>query len=164
MLVSIKYTNVFFFIWISLKTTERMSCALINVFEGLMVHVVFNKVQPSVETFRSDFLSALQQLLDNKAPFTLFVDTSEMGTVPLSVCLDIVRFMKKNRDACKLYLRASAIIVKNEFITGLLQYVFTLSPPVSPNRVTKNPTDALDFIHSHMAVASVGTPLSVDVN
>lgn len=128
-----------------------MSCASISVFEGLMVHVVFNKVQPSVETFRADFLCALQQLLDNKEPFTLFVDTSEMGTVPLSVCLDIVRFMKKNREACKLYLRASAIIVKNEFITGLLQYVFTLSPPVSPNRVTKNSTDALAFIHSHTA-------------
>ncbi len=121
-----------------------------------MVHVVFNKLEPSVASFRTDFLNALQQLLNNEKPFTLFVDTSEMGTVPLSVCLDIVRFMRLNRDKCRAFLKASAVIVKNEFITGLLQYVFTLSPPVSPNVIVQTPSDALSFLQSHMTpVAAV---------
>lgn len=127
-----------------------MSCATIQVFEGLMVHVVFNAGQVTVDKFREDFLSALQQLLDNEQPFTLFVDTTQMATVPLSVCLDIVSFMKKNRSKCKLYLNASAVIVGNEFIAGLLQYVFKLSPPVSPNVVVRTQSDAMDFLRSHM--------------
>lgn len=126
-----------------------MSCANIQVFDGLMVHVVFNEVEPRVETFRSDFLNALEQLLQNARPFTLFVDTSQMKKVPLSVCLDIVRFMKVNRPLCQQYLTASAVIVKNEFIRGLLQYVFTLSPPVSPNAIVKTSDEALQFIESH---------------
>jgi hypothetical protein len=53
-------------------------------------------------------------------------------------------------------LKASAVIVKNEFITGLLQYVFTLSPPVSPNVIVQTPSDALSFLQSHMTpVAAV---------
>jgi hypothetical protein len=125
------------------------SCADIQVFEGLFVQVIFKNVEPTVETFRTGFLDALQQLLDNGQPFTLFVDTSELKKVPLSVCLDIVRFMKTNRPLCRLYLKASAVIVKNEFIRGLLQYVFTLSPPVSPNAVVKTPEEAIQFIRSH---------------
>lgn len=102
----------------------------------------------SVEQFKDVVLTPLQEVLDSGQPFTLYVDTSDMGSVPFSVGVDIVQFMRKNRTKFRDFCKASAIVVSTEFISGLLQWIFALSPPVSPNIVVdkKNRANAHQFI------------------
>jgi hypothetical protein len=129
-----------------------MSCALINECAGTLVHVEFNAINPTVETFQACFLNYLQQRLDEERPVTLLVDTRQMKKVPIAVCLDIVKFMKRNKLKCKNYLTASAIIVGSDFIAGLLQYVFNLSPPVSPNAVVRTAAPAVEFLQGFVNI------------
>lgn len=125
-----------------------MSCATIDVQTFPLVVVVFKDVTPTLESFRVDFLDSLQELLDNQRPFRLHVDTTRLKDVPMNVCVDIVRFMKKNRSLCKEYLEASAVIVSSVLILKLMDFVFTLSPPVSPNRLVRTAEEATDFLNS----------------
>jgi hypothetical protein len=124
-----------------------------QLYEGLLVHVEMDSSSPTQETFRTDMLDMLQKILDNQQPFTLVVDSSKLGTVPMSIPLDIVKFMKLNRCKFRDYCKASAIIVNSTFIKGLLDWVFTLSPPVSPNVVCKDVADAFKFVEARMNVA-----------
>ena len=125
-----------------------------QLYEGLLVHIEMDASSPTQETFRTDLLDMLQKILDNQQPFTLVVDSSKLGTVPMSIPLDIVKFMKLNRSKFRDYCKASAIIVNSTFIKGLLDWVFTLSPPVSPNVVCKDVADAFKFVEARMNVAS----------
>jgi hypothetical protein len=102
----------------------------------------------SVDLFKQFVLQPLQEVLDSGREFTLFVDTTDMGTIPFSIGVDVVSFMRKNRPKFRDFCRASAIVVNTEFVSGLLQWVFALSPPVSPNLVVQKAkrTEAEEFI------------------
>lgn len=126
-----------------------------QLYEGLLVHIEMDTSTPTQETFRTDLLDMLQKILDNEQPFTLVVDSTKLGTVPMSIPLDIVKFMKQNRAKFRDYCRASAIIVNSTFIKGLLDWVFTLSPPVSPNVVCKDTADAFKFVEARMNVPAL---------
>ena len=123
--------------------------AQFNVYDGLMVHVELGAKTPNIEEFR-EFIAGIAQLLDNAQPFTFFVDASKLKSVPLSTSLETVAFLRKERVRIKLYMKASAIFVKSEFITNLLNWVFTLQPPVSPNKVVNEPQDGMVFIQQYM--------------
>ncbi len=124
--------------------------ATFQVYEGLMVHVEFGSRTPTLEEFNSQFLDLLQQMLDHGQPFTMFCDASKLGTVPMSIAFTVVKWMKNNRAKIRGTMKASAIIVGSEFVSGLLDWVFTLSPPVSPNIVVRDPSEGLRFIETHM--------------
>lgn len=119
-----------------------------------MVHIEFGARSPTIEEFKTDFLDGLQQMLDHGTPFTLFVDASKLGTVTPAIALHVVGYMKKNRPKFRSLVKASAVIVGSEFVNGLLEWVFTLSPPVSPNVVVRDAGEGLRFIESHMSVVS----------
>ena len=123
--------------------------AQFNVYDGLMVHVELGAKTPNIEEFR-EFIAGIAQLLDNAQPFTFFVEASKLKSVPLSTSLETVAFLRKERARIKLYMKASAIFVKSEFITNLLNWVFTLQPPVSPNKVVNEPQDGMVFIQQYM--------------
>lgn len=124
----------------------------IQLYEGLLVHVEMDTTTPTLESFRTDLLDMLQKVLDNGQPFTLVVDATKLGTVPMSIPLDIVKFMKLNRGKFRDFCKASAIIVNSTFIKGLLEWVFTLSPPVSPNVVCRDVAEAFKFVEARMNV------------
>ena len=123
--------------------------AQFNVFEGLLVHVELGAKTPSIEEFR-EFIAGISQLLDNAQPFTFFVDASKIKSVPLATSLETVAFLRKERERIRLYMKASAIFIKSEFITNLLNWVFTLQPPVSPNKVVNEPQEGMLFIEQYM--------------
>jgi len=130
--------------------------ASITEFEGSVIRVVFNPVKLTPLNLKEGFLNTLQALLDRKSPFVLFVDTTHLQKVPITVCVDIVKFMKLNRAQCRETLIASAIVVSSDFIAGLLQNVFKLSPPVSPNTVVAGVEEAWAFLQTRHSFA---TPL-----
>lgn len=119
------------------------------MYDGRMTHVTFSSTAPTEAQFQTEFLDTLQQLLDNSEPFTLIVDSTQLSTVPLSIAFEIVRFMKINQPKFRAFCKASAIVVSNAFIQSLLDMVFTLSPPVSPNVVVQNVDDAFKFVRPY---------------
>lgn len=96
-----------------------------------------------------DVLTPLQEVLDASSPFLLLVESTALATVPWSVGFDVVKFMRLNQSKFRDFCRGSAIVVGNSFIRGLLEWVFTLSPPVSPNLVTADAAEGLAFLQSH---------------
>lgn len=128
---------------------EHRAWADIIMYEGRMMHVTFSSSAPSQEQFQTEFLDTLQQMLDGGEGFTLIVDSTQLGTVPLSIAFEIVRFMKLNQPKFRAFCKASAIVVSNAFIQSLLDMVFTLSPPVSPNVVVQELQDAFMFVQPY---------------
>lgn len=133
------------------------SFARFQVFNGMNINLDFpyGKGCTAAE-FKKYVLTPLQEVLDSGNPFTLYVNTSELGTVPFSIGVDVVQFMKQNRPKFRDFCRASAIVVNTEFISGLLQWIFALSPPVSPNIVVSKAQNdkAVEFIAAATAQLS----------
>lgn len=122
----------------------------VQVIDDMMVRVDVGETVPSQSEFNGVLLATLQQVLDSNKPFTLYVNTTRVKHAPMSCSLDIVQFMKKNRPKFRDFCRASAIVVKTEFVTGILKFAFKLSPPVSPNVVTTDADAALQFVYAYM--------------
>jgi len=129
--------------------------AKFNIYEGLLVHVELGAKSPTIQEFR-EFLAGITQLLDNGVPFTFFVDASQLGTVPMATSVETVTFLRQERPRIAQLMKASAIFIKSEFVVGLLNWVFTLQPPVSPNVVVNDAAEGMRFIEQHM------TPVHVD--
>lgn len=120
-----------------------------DVYEGMFVHVSFDRPDVDVQHFQSHFLDYLQEVLDSGQPFTLLVDSTRLSGVPLSVGFDVVKFMRANQAKFRASCRASAIVMSHPFMKGLLEWVFTLSPPVSPNAVVDNAADGAAFLEQY---------------
>lgn len=123
--------------------------AQFDVYEGNLIHIHFTGVAPTQEQFTSDVLTPLQEVLDASSPFRLLVESTALSTVPWSVGFDVVKFMRFNQSKFRDFCKGSAIVVGNSFIRGLLEWVFTLSPPVSPNMVTGSAAEGLEFLEAH---------------
>lgn len=121
----------------------------ISVYNEYMMHVTLGAQLASVETLQTEFLEVLQEQLDSARPFTLVVDSTQLSTVPLSVGFEVVKFMRLNQPKFRAGCKASAIIVGSSFIQGLLEWVFTLSPPVSPNVVVQTPEQGFEFVNKY---------------
>lgn len=126
--------------------------AQFNIYEGLLVHVELGEKTPTIDEFR-DFIASIVQLLDNAQPFTFFVDASKLKSVPIATSLETLAFLRKERTRIKLYMKASAIVIKSDFVINLLNWVFTLQPPVSPNKLVNEPSEGMRFIEQYMTPA-----------
>ena len=121
-----------------------------EVYEGNLINCTFKNTAVTCENFQTEFISQLQQKLDDANPFTLFVDTTNLQTVPMSVCYNVIKFMRDNREKIRLYMLASAIIIESDLIRNLLGYVFSISPPVSKNLLTSDHQEGINFVEAYM--------------
>ena len=121
----------------------------ISVYNDFLMHVTLGAQLASVEALQREFLEVLQEQLDSARPFTLVVDSTQLSTVPLSVGFEVVKFMRLNQPKFRAGCRASAIVVGSSFIQGLLEWVFTLSPPVSPNVVVQTLEQGFAFVNQY---------------
>lgn len=98
-----------------------------------------------------DFTNILQALVDRKKPFVFFVDTTQVTDFNFLTCgYEIVRWMKANKPHLRKYLIASSVLMKNELVTKILNWVFERQKPVSPNLITLSKDDAENFIEERI--------------
>ena len=99
--------------------------------EDRIVTVKFNETIESEEEFDS-FLQAWLILYYNRKDYQFIFDTREMGVISLKYSIKMALFIKNLRKERYHYLQSSLILVNNEKIKKLLDFIFMMQSPVAP--------------------------------
>lgn len=90
------------------------------------------------ETSFNDFLNEWRNLYLDKKYFSFVFDTREMGFPPLSYCYLMVQFLQSMKSQKEHYLKNSTIIISNDYIIYLLNFIFAIENPISDVLVINN--------------------------
>lgn len=90
------------------------------------------------ETSFNDFLNEWRNLYLDKKYFSFVFDATEMGFPPLSYCYLMVQFLQSMKSQKEHYLKNSTIIISNDYIIYLLNFIFTIENPISDVVVINN--------------------------
>lgn len=113
--------------------------------------VKFTFSEPFIVEDMTKVLAILTSLLDLKKPFAFYVDTRNANNPPLNAASSLLHWLKTNKPRFKKQLICSAVIfgntVTNNLVSRLLNGVFMIQPPVSPNKLTNDLNGAEKWIH-----------------
>lgn len=84
-----------------------------------------------------NFLKKWLELYKNKRDFIFIFDTTNVGFPPIKYAIRMSMFIKKLRNQTTHYLKKSFIIVRNNNVLRLLNFIFYLQPPVATVYLTK---------------------------
>jgi hypothetical protein len=98
------------------------------------------------EPFTSDdmvkVLDILTNLLDFKKSFVFYVDTRNANNPPLNAASSLINWMNIHKHELKKQLICSAVVFgntkTNNIVSKLLNGVFMIRPPASPNKLSNN--------------------------
>ena len=96
-----------------------------------VVYVTFSEKINSEEEF-DDFLQSWLDLYHDQEEFSFIFDTREMSYPELKYCFKMTFFIKRLRKESYHYLQKSLILVNDNRIKRLLDFVFTMQSPVAP--------------------------------
>ena len=84
------------------------------------------------------FLEYWKNLYENKEYFSFEIDTTEIHTIPISICTKMANYIKLFKKQIPQYLKYSIMIINSNMIRKLLNIIFKLQKPVSPVYIVKN--------------------------
>jgi hypothetical protein len=90
-----------------------------------------------------NFLDIWLSLYDDKKEFIFIFNTVNVGFPPIKYCFKMASFIKKIRRRNPQYLKRSIIIVKNQRVINLLNFIFFMQPPVAPVNLTYDNTEKI---------------------
>jgi len=96
-----------------------------------IVYVTFNENITNEDDFDS-FLNEWLNLYDRGQDFEFIFDTRNIKDVELKFCIKMALFIKKLKKKTYHYLRKSLILVNDNKIKRLLDFIFLLQSPVAP--------------------------------
>ena len=96
-----------------------------------VVYVTFSGKINSEEEF-DEFLQSWLDLYHDQKDFSFIFDTREMSYPELKYCIKMASFIKRLRKESYHYLQKSLILVNDNRIKILLDFVFTMQSPVAP--------------------------------
>ena len=96
-----------------------------------VVYVTFSGKINSEEEF-DEFLQSWLDLYHDQEDFSFIFDTREMSYPDLKYCFKMTFFIKRLRKESYHYLQKSLILVNDNRIKRLLDFVFTMQSPVAP--------------------------------
>ena len=102
-----------------------------NINNFPIVIVTFSESIHSEEEF-NQFLIDWLTLYNNKDDFSYIFDTRNMKNIPFKYAIKMTLFIKSLRKQPYHYLQKSLILVNDNTIKRLLDFVFTLQSPVAP--------------------------------
>ena len=79
----------------------------------------------------NQFLNDWLTLYENQNDFTFLFDTLEVRNPPLKYCIKMANFIKKLRKREYQYLQESIILINNNKIKWMLEFIFLIAPPVA---------------------------------
>ena len=96
-----------------------------------IVYVTFSGKINSEEEF-DEFLQSWLDLYHDQEDFSFIFDTREMSYPDIKYCFKMTFFIKRLRKESYHYLQKSLILVNDNRIKRLLDFVFTMQSPVAP--------------------------------
>ena len=96
-----------------------------------IVYVTFSGKINSEEEF-DKFLQSWLDLYKDQKNFSFIFDTREMSYPEIKYCLKMTLFIKNLRKESYHYLQNSLILVNDDRIKKLLDFIFTIQSPVAP--------------------------------
>ena len=100
----------------------------------------------------------LSELLDLNKQFVFLLDGRDVEEFPtFSAGYFIIAWMKKHYPIIPKRLMGSAIILKNDSIISILNWVFSIQKPVSPNIICNDINEGKNFIRNIRINKNIGT-------
>ena len=96
-----------------------------------LVKVTLNNTPESDEDFNS-FLDQWKQLYDDRREFSFLFDTINVGLPHIKYSIQMAKFIKELRNRPYQYLQQSIILINNNKIKWMLDFIFAFQPPVAP--------------------------------
>tara|TARA_B100000131_G_scaffold224853_1_gene216475 strand:- start:72 stop:509 length:438 start_codon:yes stop_codon:yes gene_type:complete len=96
-----------------------------------LIKVVMNNVPESDDEFNS-FLNKWSKLYDEERDFQFLFDTTNVGLPHIKYSVKMSQFIKNLKRKEHQYLQESIILINNNKVKWLLDFIFTLQPPVAP--------------------------------
>lgn len=89
------------------------------------------------------FLDTWESFYELNNDFILVFDTTNMSIPNVKYCFKMTKFIKKIRKKNPQYLQKSYIIVKNNIILNMLNFIFFIQPPVAPVHISKDSIESI---------------------
>ena len=102
-----------------------------------IVKVTFAKNVANDNDFNA-FLLEWKQLYSNKKNFTFVFDTKQVGFIHIKYSIQMTKFIKQLKKQPYQYLQKSIILVQNNIVKRMLDFIFTIQPPVAVVYLTSN--------------------------
>lgn len=96
-----------------------------------LIKVVMNNVPESDDEFNS-FLNKWSELYDEERDFQFLFDTTNVGLPHIKYSIKMSQFIKNLKRREHQYLQESIILINNNKVKWLLDFIFTIQPPVAP--------------------------------
>ena len=120
-----------------------------------IVKVTFNGSPQSDDDFEQ-FLNQWLQLYEEKEEFMFYFDTINVSNPEIKYGLKMSQFIKKLKKQELQYLQKSFIIINNDMVKWILEFIFLIQPPVATvyiyhvsNGLLNNFNDNVDMICGH---------------
>ena len=98
---------------------------------------------PSNDDF-DEFLRQWLQLYEEMKDFSFLFDIRELGNVSLKYCVKMSMFIYKLRKREYQYLKKSVIVLNDNKIQRLLDFIFAIQSPVADVFIYNNNTDSIE--------------------
>lgn len=98
---------------------------------------------PSNDDF-DEFLRQWLQLYEEMEDFSFLFDIRELGNVSLKYCMKMSMFIYKLRKREYQYLQKSVIVLNDNKIQRLLDFIFAIQSPVADVFIYNNNTDSIE--------------------
>lgn len=95
------------------------------------VKVKLNQKPRSDDDF-NHFIQKWRDLYKQKRDYYFLFDTLQVTNPPLKYCIQMSQFIKELRKENYQYLQESIILINNNKVKWLLDFIFTIQPPVAP--------------------------------
>lgn len=109
-----------------------------------IVKVTFNEGPNSDEEF-DDFLNQWTQLYEERDDFTFLFETMEMRNPHIKYAIKMSQFIKRLKNNDHQYLQKSIILINNNKIKYLLDFIFMIQSPVAPIYIYNISNDNFDI-------------------
>ena len=107
-----------------------------------IIKVSFNN-EKQVEKEFDLFLEEWRKLYEEKQFFYFIFDTCQLGLLNVKYAYKMSKFIKELKKKDTQYLKKSLIIVKNQYISFLLNIVFSITKPVADVYLFSDQSDEL---------------------
>ena len=115
--------------------------AVFDVSSWPIVHVKLTGVPEDLEEFE-DYLSGFDLLYGKKRRFNMIIDSTKIGNVSMYYIARQAFHMHSNENKTKEYVDKVALVVTMDFVTKLLNTLFSMRKPACNTQIFKSVEEA----------------------